>query len=194
MPTVTDLDRALTDAGIPVDGASLIAALTEICSTHRAEPSADGAELTGAEAAVLAGHSGVELDEAAPGRVRSRAAAMTVAMYADALTTAQVATRLKLSTSWVRRLARDRHLYTLPRDRRSGLRFPRWQFDEDGRIPGMADVLGALPLDVHPLEGPNPGDWMHRVNSQEPIRGRRVRCRLSLPRRPLRMLPTSVPV
>lgn len=30
--------------------------------------------------------------------------------------------------------------------------FPRWQFTDDGPLPGLRRVLAALPVDYHPLD------------------------------------------
>lgn len=152
MPTVADLDRTLADAGIAVDAASLLDALAQVGEMRLIENDAPGPALTAAEEDVLARYSGVGADPAAPVRARAHAAARTVLLYPHAFSTADVAQLLKVSTSRIRHLTRERRLYALPTGRRSGLRFPGWQFDEGCPVPGMAVVLDALPSDMHPLE------------------------------------------
>lgn len=63
----------------------------------------------------------------------------------------QVAELLGVSPSRVRHRIAERALYALPaRDRKR--RFPRWQFVEDGVLPGLDLVLRELPGDLHPAE------------------------------------------
>lgn len=149
----TALDEALDRAGIPVHGDDLLAALAQLGTQRLVQPPTAGTPLSPTESAVLDGASGVTPDPAAPARVRARATAKTVLLYTEALTTSQVAAATGRSASRIRHLAIANRLYTLPVDRRSGLRFPAWQFTDTGQpLPGLAGVLAALPAGLHPLQ------------------------------------------
>lgn len=152
MTTVTDLDTALDHAGIPVRGAELLAALAQLGAQRLVQEPVSGTPLTPDEQTMLARHSGVSPDGEASGRVRARAAAKTALLYVDTLSTDQVARMIKRSTSRIRHMAKEQRLYTLPVDRRSGLRFPAWQFSNGEPLPGLSTVLAALPAGLHPLQ------------------------------------------
>ena len=76
-------------------------------------------------------------------------------LVGGALTGAQAAEMLGVAPATVRDRKRDGRLYALPAPGGSN-RFPRWQFVENGPhasvLPHLADVLEALPVDMHPLE------------------------------------------
>lgn len=153
MASVVDLDDALDRAGIPVAGGDLLSALAQIGAQRLVQPPTSGTPLSHGEAAILAQHSGITPDYGAPIRARARTAAETALQYTDALTTNQIAEATRRSPSRVRHLAKERRLYTMPVDRRSGLRFPAWQFTETGQpLPGLGAVLTVLPDGLHPLQ------------------------------------------
>jgi hypothetical protein len=153
MASVTDLDTALDQAGIPVTSADLLAALAHVGAQRLVHAPTPSTPLSHDEATILARHSGIQPDSGAPRRVRARATAKTATLYIDALSTSQVAEMTGRSPSRVRHLATERRLYTLPVDRRSGLLFPDWQFTESGQpLPGLAAALTALPDSLHPLQ------------------------------------------
>lgn len=91
----------------------------------------------------------------------------TTSLLRDALSTEEVADRLRISTSSVRHRKRDGALYALPAQGGS-LRFPMWQFQEvEGTwrvIPHLKEVLAALPDGLHPLVVSEfftePRDWL----------------------------------
>lgn len=75
------------------------------------------------------------------------------AVARNALTTGQVAALLGRAEADVRRSRLRGDLYA-PRPGAAGrtLRFPRWQFTDDGRVvPGLRHVLAALPRHLRPL-------------------------------------------
>lgn len=79
--------------------------------------------------------------------------ARTSAAYADlvgsSLSTGEAAERLGVSASRVRQLVAERRLLSVRVDGRRLL--PAWQFTREAMIPGLADVLAALPDDWDPL-------------------------------------------
>lgn len=92
----------------------------------------------------------------------------------QALTTSEVAALLGRADANVRRSRLSGDLYSInPGDHR-GLRFPRWQFTDEGRpTPGLRQVIPAFPRYLHPvaierfmttasdsLDGLNPVDWL----------------------------------
>lgn len=68
------------------------------------------------------------------------------------LTTKDVATMLKMAPANVRRAVADGTLYSVKPTADSHHRFPSWQFIGDRHLPGLREVIGALPNDYHPLE------------------------------------------
>jgi hypothetical protein len=84
--------------------------------------------------------------------------ATSIAAYTDllasSLTTAEAAALMGVGNSRVRQLLGGEcpRLYGIKKDRRGSWRLPRFQFDEQGLIPGIDQVLPELPRDLHPLE------------------------------------------
>lgn len=90
-------------------------------------------------------------------------------MRSRALTTSEVAQLLGRAPSNVRRSLSTGNLYGVGSTSTSRERlFPEWQFTQDGRIlPGLRQVLEALPDDYHPLDVEG-----FMVSPQEGLRGR----------------------
>ncbi len=83
-----------------------------------------------------------ELAEARRVAARSRREALQGAL-ADALTRGQVAELLGISPQAVSKRHAAGALVALPRGRE--WRFPAWQFQDGGTLPGLADVVAAYP-------------------------------------------------
>jgi len=83
--------------------------------------------------------------ERASTRTRTRGAQL----LADSLAGAEVAALLGVSPSRVRQRVSDRTLYTIKT--KSGSRFPRFQFTDNGELPGWDVVASTIPAEVHPL-------------------------------------------
>jgi hypothetical protein len=153
MITMPALDDFLDRAGVPVDSTTLLAALAQVGTQQLVRGPTRSTPLDADEASVLAEHAGVTPESDAAAHMRAQTAAKSGLLYADTLTTAQVGERTGKSPSRVRHLAQEGGLYALPVDRRSGLRFPAWQFTETGQpLPGLAPVLQSLPAGLHPLQ------------------------------------------
>jgi hypothetical protein len=81
---------------------------------------------------------------------RADAAATYAAVLAGALPVGEVARRLGIDSSRVRHRLASRQLLGIRRT--DGWRLPAWQFGVDGHVlPGLEQVLRALPADVHPV-------------------------------------------
>lgn len=169
-----ELERALQRRGEPITSREFLEILREI-SGLSAEPLTLGerdfllehTELTESD---LTEHSrtGTRLDIA-----RQRLSVERAAID-DALTTAEVAELLGRQESNVRRSRLSGDLYALNDGDAQGLRFPRWQFTEDGRVlPGLRRILPTFPRYTHPavverfmtephdeLEGASPARWL----------------------------------
>lgn len=78
---------------------------------------------------------------------RDTAGAMT-ALVATSLTVGEAAGLLGVTEGRVRHKIGRGDLYALPTGRR---RLPRWQFTDDGALPGLPTVVRALPEREHPL-------------------------------------------
>lgn len=107
-------------------------------------------EFTEEEADVLA-RGGLTLEPYAGSRdAASRTAARYAAMLSLSLTESEVREMLGVGASRVRQRIADSSLYTITAGRER--RFPAFQFYERNLVPGMGEVLKALPDDLHPLE------------------------------------------
>ncbi|MBS0612210.1 MAG: hypothetical protein JSS24_03440 [Proteobacteria bacterium] len=73
-----------------------------------------------------------------------------MALLETSLTTAQAAKHLKVDVSRVRQRLRERSLYGIEYEREH--RLPRFQFERGRALPGLADVLAALPAGLNPLD------------------------------------------
>jgi hypothetical protein len=75
-------------------------------------------------------------------------------------TTSEAAKHLKVDVSRIRQRLRERSLYGVDYDGEK--RLPRFQFERQRVLPGLREVLGALPEDLNPLDvtewflAPNP--------------------------------------
>jgi hypothetical protein len=83
-----------------------------------------------------------------------------MALLDTSLTTGQAAKYLKVDPSRIRQRLRERSLYGIDYDGEK--RLPRFQFERRKVIPGLADTLARLPLQLSPLDvtewflSPNP--------------------------------------
>jgi len=147
----TDLEHALADAGIDrTEFAKLALRAVEgaLRSSVREDPAS---AFTADEAAVLR-EGGFDLSPRRHGEpdVVAQTAAGLALIQAKSATVGEVAQKLRVTASRVRQRAVERSLYGLREE--DEWRFPRWQFDEDGRpIRGLAPVFAALPQGVHPV-------------------------------------------
>lgn len=106
-------------------------------------------EFTEAEADVLE-RGGLTLKPYSGTDAASRVAAGYAAMLSLALTEAEVEEMLGIGASRVRQRVADRSLYAVTIGR--ARRFPAFQFHDRNLIPGIGNVLKAMPRDLHPLE------------------------------------------
>jgi hypothetical protein len=94
-----------------------------------------------------------------------------MALIETSFTTAQAAAYLKLDISRIRQRLRERSLFGLEYD--GERRLPRFQFERKHVLPGLREVLGALPQNLHPLDvadwflSPNPD--LEDANQSEPL-------------------------
>lgn len=80
---------------------------------------------------------------------RARAVADQAVLHDSALTVAEAARTIGVDTSRVRHRLLARRL--MGWKDRGGWRLPAWQFNEHGVLPGLEQVLAALPTDQPPL-------------------------------------------
>lgn len=146
------LTEVLDRAGVAVSEEEFVRLVAAALAEFGPEPPADPrTALTGDEAAAL---EAIGADLRPRGRreadPRADSAAAVAAVLAEALPVAEVARRLGIDASRVRHRLAARTLLGIRRT--DGWRLPRWQFGVDGLpLPGLPDVLRALPDDVHPL-------------------------------------------
>lgn len=118
----------------------------------------------------------IDLDIAA-----SRARA-TRAVEQTSMTTNEVARALGTHPPNVRRLVRDGALYSVKTAPDGHHRFPSWQIRGSRALPGLREILAALPDDYHPLEveafmversaelrGMSPADWLFEGGAISPV-------------------------
>jgi len=73
-----------------------------------------------------------------------------MALIETSFTTSQAAAYLKLDVSRIRQRLRERSLFGLEYD--GERRLPRFQFERKHVLPGLREVIGALPQNLHPLD------------------------------------------
>jgi hypothetical protein len=123
-------------------------ALGAVQPTHAPDPRR---VLTGPEVTALTA-GGADLAARSPGEPgpAAEAAATLGALLASSLTVASAAARLGVDASRVRHRLLEGSLYGIRL--RGGWRLPAFQFTAtDGLVPGVAEVLTAVPRDLHPL-------------------------------------------
>jgi hypothetical protein len=76
--------------------------------------------------------------------------AQYMALLEDSLSAAEAAKLLRVDVSRVRQRLRERSLFGIEYE--GSWRLPRFQFERRFVIPGLAQVLKALPLDLFPLD------------------------------------------
>ncbi len=76
--------------------------------------------------------------------------AQYMALLEESLSAAEAAKRLRVDVSRIRQRLRERSLYGLDYD--GSWRLPRFQFEGRLVLPGLAQVLKALPGDLFPLD------------------------------------------
>lgn len=122
--------------------------------------------LTSPERAFLVEHGGVRSEALAP---EAQAAARITIAEATARADRQAAERSLTAAEVAERYGSLDGLYAI----HGGDLFPRWQFAEDGPLPGLGLVLPVIPGGLHPLDvehimttssealdGRSPRDWL----------------------------------
>src|SRR6202012_2204369 len=109
-------------------------------------------DLTAAEEAALRSVGAFKDDRPIPvdsdPLIRSQAQYM--ALLEESLSAAQVAKLLGVDVSRIRQRLRDRSLFGIENE--GNWRLPRFQFERRRVIPGLSQVLKALPEDLFPLD------------------------------------------
>jgi hypothetical protein len=139
----------LAKRGILSGERDLAEALERALGRYLSAPGA--APLPPKQRAVLAS-GGLDLDATgAYATTATRTAADYAALVATSLSVSEAAARLGVDASRVRHRVRDGDLWSLPAAARRRL-LPAVQFTADGVVPGLPEVLRALPDDLHALE------------------------------------------
>jgi hypothetical protein len=138
----------LRERRLPVREADMVSVLRRLLGPHLVAP--DSASLTATTTRFLRAHSGVDPSGAAVETATKEAVAATAALVQTSLSMAQVADLLHVDQSRVRHRIADRALFPLRVGRSN--RLPAWQFADNQVLPGLREVLGALPPGLHPLE------------------------------------------
>jgi hypothetical protein len=131
--------------------AEVIALLQSLAAATPAAPGSQHRSLTVAQERELraAGSLGVALPPLAD-RASTATAVEAYQISQDALTVPAVAARLGVTASRIRQRLTARSLFGVSTPG-GGWRLPRFQFTDDGELPGLAQLLPALPADVHPV-------------------------------------------
>jgi hypothetical protein len=145
---MTTIEGFFRSRGVAVDETMLVEALDQLLGDR---VSASGAvPLTAGEIATLEAHSGVRPRPRDEGQAVAATAAVATDLVARSATVADVAARAGVSASRVRHWIAERRIVALRVGGRNLL--PDWQFGADGRpLPHLAEILLALPEDLHPL-------------------------------------------
>jgi hypothetical protein len=146
-PTTT-IAGVLARRGLATDEGDLARALERAIGRYLSAPGS--APLPRKTRAALAA-GGLDLEATgAYATAAARTAADYTALVATALSVPEAAARLGVDTSRVRHRIAARELWSVKSAGRH--RLPLLQFGDDGLVPGLPDVLRALPDDLHPLE------------------------------------------
>ena len=145
------LERALDDRGIDRKAFEVeaVRSIEDVWQSPAREDPA--AAFTATEARLLA-EGGIDLSPGRPGEpaVALRTATALAVLEVGSATVAEVAAALHVSPARIRQRALERTLYAIRVD--DEWRFPRWQFDDEGRpFPGIATVAAALSRGIHPV-------------------------------------------
>jgi hypothetical protein len=137
--------------------------------------------LTAAERSFLMQHAGVSEEQLSGPSLKRATALVEVSEIegrsraaADAMTTAEAADVTGIAAANIRRLVGQGRLLSLGLSRSGSHLLPRWQFTEGGRVlPGLREIVRALPGDYHPLDveafmrapveelaGRSPAEWL----------------------------------
>lgn len=145
------LNKAISSHGLPIAARDIIEVLAD-----SAEPSAP---LTAHDHEFLTTHAGLAAADLTPealsaveleiGSNRARAAQDVRGRSYD---TQQVAAMLKMAPANVRRCVANGTLYSVKTSPGSIHLFPNWQFPHNRMLPGLRDVILALPNNYHPIE------------------------------------------
>lgn len=174
------LAEELRRAGMAADPETFLTVLRRAVHTTAAVP---------AEAHALMTKAGVDprlLDSEGIDEARIAIAYKTSAAqqesYATSMTTKEVAKLLRTADSNIRRSVASRQIYSAGRDGREGHRIPSWQFVHGKPLPHLAELLAALPSDLHPLEvesffttasdslnGMTPAEWLATGGDVAPV-------------------------
>ena len=142
---MSTLAAVLHDHGIEATDAELAAAASEglawVLTTV-------GATALPAGEATLLDDAGLRDSPGAYALAATSTAGAYTALVATSLTVGEAAQLLGVTEGRVRHKIGRGDLYALPSGRR---RLPRWQFTEGGTLPGLAQVVRALPVGEHPL-------------------------------------------
>lgn len=150
--SVASLRTALQDVGIDVSPSRFLELVRDATESLRTVRSLDpGQQLSASEAEVLErGGFSLKHSRRAEAQPLSRTVAVYVAMMDDALSVAEAAKRLRVDQSRIRQLLSNGSLYGLKV--KGEWRLPRFQFTTRGLVPGIQQLLRALPEDLHPVE------------------------------------------
>ncbi len=134
--------------GLRVSESDLVHSIDAALGDRLASPSA--AALTPAAQGFLAEYGGITLVPDAARRVVVSTIGHLAAAAESAMTVAEAAELLGVDPSRIRHRIAAGAIYAMRLGRRNML--PQWQFHETGALPYIAEVLAALPDDLHPLE------------------------------------------
>lgn len=141
------ISEVLARYSVDLSEADLAALIAEV---FEAQGGPDATAMTASDAEWLAEHSGVTVAVGKKDQQLDRLR-VEVEAVASSVPAAALADRWGVDPSRVRHRASEGRLYSFRAGRT--LRFPQWQFGLDGRpLPGLAQVLGALPQNLHPAE------------------------------------------
>jgi excisionase family DNA binding protein len=144
------LETVLARAGLRVSPSQFLSLVEDAARRLTPPHPAPAGYFTPDQRAALTG-VGLDLSPQRPDEpdARARAVAEQAVLHDSALTVSEAATTLGVDASRVRhRLAAGRLMGWKDR---GGWRLPAWQFTEHGVLPGLEQVLAALPDDQPPL-------------------------------------------
>jgi excisionase family DNA binding protein len=150
--TVASLRAVLSEVGIDASPSEFLGLVRDAAESLRTPPTLDPREqLSSAEVEALRrGRFSLSRARAGESGPMSSTVAAYVAMMDDALSVGEAARRLHVDQSRIRQLLSNGSLFGVKV--KGEWRLPRFQFTTRGVVPGIQEVLRALPDDLHPVE------------------------------------------
>ncbi len=144
------IQALMTRANLGIEVDAFVELLSKVLEgVGPAIPVDAGAQFTEAELAELTSEGVKVVDKPSAGGAAARTAAEYAALLANSMSVQEASNLLSVDESRIRQRLTDRTLYGIKTGR--SWRLPGFQFDDNGAIKGLDEVLPVLPTSLHPV-------------------------------------------